>query len=653
MYHYTEVIKVPKVWLIDYRSSLAASLWKKEVGESKNNFTKETKSYQNECTGLIHTYTHTHTHRERERERERERKREGEASIFVSAYAGVSGLTILIDYRASRMAEPPPKKMRGTHETTDSNSSELQLQDTASIDGNDSDGFGDIDSCASGNLYQYMSDSEDDADVAMEARIRNVASQLNFATIRKLENTETNNTMQSDEDEEESTDDRGLLWSDEHDHDNCSVGVLADAGKQFLQQIAKVQELLAVEDVDAVISVLVHFRFQTGMIELRLSEDGGKDRIQRESGVTFCKVERPKGLLDMDPFTLDENIPYRKCDALPCGHFLSNKSWEDYLTTQMVQPGCIQLRCPVCETERIRRGMVRLHCGEKPLQNYDRFLLDAFVAAVSEIKYCPNPRCPSLVFAKDTDKSSSVVCQCGYVYCFGCMNDVHRPVSCKLARKWLKDFIVDYTPAWLESNTKQCPQCNQPIEKNQGCDHMFCDPKAGGCAKRFNWSSASATRVADTPTDFVGKDHFVYAEKFVDFNKKERLARLSLEENLRLEKNWAAKQRHKMVTCLSEASRVVGKGHRIIKWTYVYDFHKDADDRSSALVADWRQRLEESVHLLQSKIKHCELKGFLEGSVRRSTFERQLAEIKTEIERTSALMKNTCEGIEQDAAYQA
>ena len=27
---------------------------------------------------------------------------------------------------------------------------------------------------------------------------------------------------------------------------------------------------------------------------------------------------------------------------------------------------------------------------------------------------------------------------------------------------------------WIKANTRPCPQCNIPIEKNDGCNHMTC-----------------------------------------------------------------------------------------------------------------------------------------------------------------------------------
>merc|ERR1711879_1118705 len=39
---------------------------------------------------------------------------------------------------------------------------------------------------------------------------------------------------------------------------------------------------------------------------------------------------------------------------------------------------------------------------------------------------------------------------------------------------------------WIIGNTKPCPKCKNPIEKNGGCMHMTCRPP-GGCGHEFCW----------------------------------------------------------------------------------------------------------------------------------------------------------------------
>ena len=42
------------------------------------------------------------------------------------------------------------------------------------------------------------------------------------------------------------------------------------------------------------------------------------------------------------------------------------------------------------------------------------------------------------------------------------------------------------TVAWMNTQTKLCPNCAMPIEKNVGCDHMHCE-HPGGCGFHFAW----------------------------------------------------------------------------------------------------------------------------------------------------------------------
>ncbi|KAL6654621.1 hypothetical protein ACP70R_008086 [Stipagrostis hirtigluma subsp. patula] len=52
------------------------------------------------------------------------------------------------------------------------------------------------------------------------------------------------------------------------------------------------------------------------------------------------------------------------------------------------------------------------------------------------------------------------------------------------ARAWLAKNVNDSQNAiWLLANTKHCPKCRRPIEKNQGCNHMHCSC----CGHHFCW----------------------------------------------------------------------------------------------------------------------------------------------------------------------
>ena len=40
-----------------------------------------------------------------------------------------------------------------------------------------------------------------------------------------------------------------------------------------------------------------------------------------------------------------------------------------------------------------------------------------------------------------------------------------------------------FTALWVAANTKKCPRCQTPIEKDEGCNHMNCRK----CRKEFCW----------------------------------------------------------------------------------------------------------------------------------------------------------------------
>jgi len=69
------------------------------------------------------------------------------------------------------------------------------------------------------------------------------------------------------------------------------------------------------------------------------------------------------------------------------------------------------------------------------------------------------------------------------------MGDAHTPCSCQQWSQWMtkisevkpdkiRETTAEYEEAanslWLVTNSKPCPNCNSPIQKNEGCNHMKC-----------------------------------------------------------------------------------------------------------------------------------------------------------------------------------
>ena len=49
---------------------------------------------------------------------------------------------------------------------------------------------------------------------------------------------------------------------------------------------------------------------------------------------------------------------------------------------------------------------------------------------------------------------------------------------------------------WISANTKRCPKCSTPIEKNEGCNHMTCRK----CRHEFCWICMQAWSLHDAST---------------------------------------------------------------------------------------------------------------------------------------------------------
>eukprot|EP00494_Astrolonche_serrata_P033149 UN33418 len=117
-------------------------------------------------------------------------------------------------------------------------------------------------------------------------------------------------------------------------------------------------------------------------------------------------------------------------------------------------------------------------------EKYARFALRAYVESRKKTKWCPAPDCTCAVeFVSDVNYDVS--CNCTFRFCWNCTEEAHRPVNCETVSKWiLKNSAESENMNWILANSKPCPKCQRPIEKNQGCMHMTCTPP---CKFEFCW----------------------------------------------------------------------------------------------------------------------------------------------------------------------
>ena len=117
---------------------------------------------------------------------------------------------------------------------------------------------------------------------------------------------------------------------------------------------------------------------------------------------------------------------------------------------------------------------------------YTKHFVNSFVMRNRHFRWCPGVGCQNA--AEMPMEAPDVFCPCGCSWCFFCEKGAHYPVQCKELKKWRElvkknGGIKDENDAWKQQNSKPCPKCKVPIEKNQGCMHMTCR----SCQAQFCW----------------------------------------------------------------------------------------------------------------------------------------------------------------------
>ncbi|KAL5990969.1 hypothetical protein ACLOJK_011875 [Asimina triloba] len=165
-----------------------------------------------------------------------------------------------------------------------------------------------------------------------------------------------------------------------------------------------------------------------------------------------------------------------------------------YISTSINDgPGCLMLRCPdpSCGAA-VGQDMINMLASDEDKEKYSRYLLRSYVednktnfyycdqldlddqrvnhrngpqklemigVHPSTTKWCPAPGCE---YAVDFVMGSGS---------YDCTEEAHRPVDCGTVAMWILKNSADIDVRIL-ANSKPCPKCKRPIEKNQGCMHI-------------------------------------------------------------------------------------------------------------------------------------------------------------------------------------
>jgi ariadne-1 len=206
--------------------------------------------------------------------------------------------------------------------------------------------------------------------------------------------------------------------------------------------------------------------------------------------------------------------------------------------------------------------LVRSLLAPGDIAKYDAFALRSFIEDNRAMAWCTGANCEAAVqclVERGPDEPLDVLCACTTTFCFNCKEEAHRPVGCDTVRRWVtKNSAESENLNWILANTKPCPKCHRPIEKNQGCMHMTCSQ----CRHEFCWlCNGPWGEHGERTGGFYACNRFEVAKKAGEYDDEARRrdnAKASLERYMHYFERWDAhnKARDK---ARQEAARTAGE----------------------------------------------------------------------------------------------
>ncbi|XP_037438744.1 probable E3 ubiquitin-protein ligase ARI5 [Triticum dicoccoides] len=312
-----------------------------------------------------------------------------------------------------------------------------------------------------------------------------------------------------------------------------------------------------------------------------------------------------------------------------CAHFYCRGCWSGYVRAAVGDGArCLSIRCPdMACSAAVVRDLVDEVADADDAKRYGEFLVRSYVEESKRIRWCPAPGCDRAV-EFDGEKCTVQLdawCACGHGFCLACGEEAHRPVACDTVREWLEKNRSDSeTAQWVLANTKHCPECRRPIEKNQGCMHMTCSPP---CKHQFCWLCLGPWGKHDGGNYNCNTYNAARAEgKYTKEELRRAQAKASVDRYLHYYERWGAHERSRQkaledtaalgkdgaqrravaaafgvveteLDFLEEAYRQVAECRRMLRWTYAFGYYLD-DPAKRDLFEDLQSQADKSLERL-------------------------------------------------------
>ncbi|XP_024961715.1 probable E3 ubiquitin-protein ligase ARI2 [Cynara cardunculus var. scolymus] len=256
----------------------------------------------------------------------------------------------------------------------------------------------------------------------------------------------------------------------------------------------RVMDLLSLKEHQAR-TLLIHYRWDVDEVFEVLVEKG-KDRLYAEACVMVQYDDNlsstRRSSLALCEICMEE-VPVFKMTTMDCGHWFCNNCWTQHFVVKINEGqsrriSCMAHKCyVVCDEDKIRYYVSKT--DPDLAEQFDRYLLESYIEDNKRVKWCPSvPHCGNAIRI-EYDEYCEVECACGVQFCFSCSSEAHSPCSCQMWELWTQKCRDESeTVNWITVNTKNCPKCHKPVEKNGGCNLVSCI-----CGQPFCWLCGGAT----------------------------------------------------------------------------------------------------------------------------------------------------------------
>ncbi|KAK9287938.1 hypothetical protein L1049_016383 [Liquidambar formosana] len=420
-----------------------------------------------------------------------------------------------------------------------------------------------------------------------------------------------------------------------------SYTVLKEADIHQCQEddITRVSAVLSISRVSSTI-LLRHFHWSVSKVHDEWFAD--EDRVRKIVGLLERPVVQFPTARELTCGICFESYPRDRINSAACGHPFCTTCWTGYIKTSINDgPGCLTLRCPdpSCSAA-VGEDMINLVASDDDKGKYARYLLRSYVEDNRMTKWCPAPGCEHAVNFVAGSASYDVSCLCSYSFCWNCTEEAHRPVDCATVAKWiLKNSAESENMNWILANSKPCPKCKRPIEKNQGCMHITCTPP---CKFEFCWLCLGAwSDHGERTGGFYACNRYEAAKQEGAYDETERrreMAKNSLERYTHYYERWATNQSSRQkaladllqmqtvhveklsdIQCqpesqlkfITEAWLQIVECRRVLKWTYAYGYYLPEHELAKRQFFEYLQGEAESGLERLHQCAEKELQGFL------------------------------------------